>query len=50
VAFAWRSFLTTLEWPLEDAIIRTVAPPLSCDGGREGGISYYCTWRVINRE
>jgi len=28
---AWRSFLTTLEWPLEDAIIREVVPPLSCE-------------------
>jgi len=24
---AWRSFLTTLEWPLEDAIIGAVTPP-----------------------
>ena len=31
VAPAWRSFLTTLEWPLKDAIIRAVAPPLSCE-------------------
>jgi len=31
VAPAWRSFLATLEWPLEDAIIRAVAPSLSCE-------------------
>ena len=26
VASVWRSFLTTLEWPLEDAIISAVSP------------------------
>ena len=26
VALAWRSFLTTLEWPLEDAVISAVSP------------------------
>ena len=26
VAPAWRSFLTTLEWPLEDASISAVSP------------------------
>ena len=26
VAPAWRNFLTTLEWPLEDAIISAVFP------------------------
>ena len=31
VAPAWRSFLTTLEWPLKDAIISAVVPPLSCE-------------------
>jgi len=31
MAPAWRSFLTTLEWPLKDAIISAVAPPLPCE-------------------
>ena len=31
VALAWRSFLTTLEWPLKDAIISAVAPLISCE-------------------
>ena len=35
VAPAWRSFLATLEWPLEDAIIRAVAPP--CEEVWRGG-------------
>ena len=31
VAPAWRSFLTTLEWPLKDAIISAVAPLIFCE-------------------
>jgi len=35
VAPAWRSFLTTLEWPLRDAIISAVEPyPVRRCGGR----------------
>ena len=34
---AWRSFPTTLEWPLEDAIISAVVSP--CETV-EGGMSY----------
>jgi len=43
VACAWRSFLTTLEWPLKDAIIRAVAPLLSCERrcGRRDGLLLY---------
>ena len=37
VAPPWRSFLTTLEWPLKDAIISAVAPPLSCEEARRCG-------------
>ena len=37
VASAWRSFLTTLEWPLEDAVISAVSP--FCEEV-EGGISH----------
>ena len=34
---AWRSFPTTMEWPLEDAIISAVVSP--CETV-EGGMSY----------
>jgi len=34
VAPAWRSFLTTLEWPLRDAIISAVLP--CCETVEEG--------------
>ena len=50
VAPAWRSFLTTLEWPLEEAIISAVVP--SCkevEGGIGGQVTYieymYCDYR-----
>ena len=36
VARAWRSFFTTLEWPLRDATISAVAPPCE-EVWREGG-------------
>lgn len=38
VAPAWRSFLTTFEWPLEDAMISAVSPP--CTKQRE----HYLIW------
>ena len=46
MAPAWRSFLTTPEWPLEDAIIRAVSP--TCiwgGGGRDWGMSH--TYNII---